>query len=170
MTAETHNRPTVVTDADTWLDTVTVPAASRPRSPRRTVSAYHRSHTMFRVWLTADEARRVLRLQKRHQLSRVDWVRQAIARDEATRPSEAGDYVRKIVPEALATLMEEVCTRQGEALMAMADRPQLDWAARKQYRQDAGAYLDAASWFTEVRQQYQRFRATPDGSPSPTSA
>lgn len=158
--------------SETWIDAPASPVSPRaPHRPqrRRPVSAYHRSHTMFRVWLTADEARRVTRLQKRHQLTRVDWVRQAIARDEAARPSEAGDYVRKIVPEELAVLMEEVCTRQGEALMAMADRPLLDWAARKQYRRDAGAYLDAAAWFTEIRQHYQRLRATPGGSPPPTT-
>lgn len=108
-----------------------------------------------KVRLSVADRRRLMRLQKRQQLTLTDWVRRAIDLDEAIRPSEAKEYVRKIVPEQVAIIAERELTQAAETLTAVANR-QSDWEMRKNLRADAGAIMDAAAWFTEVRKEYER--------------
>ena len=106
------------------------------------------------AWLAAGDLRRLRRLQKRHQMSFAAWLRYAIALDEEQRPSEAGEYVRQIIPEQVAIVGERELTVAAEGLMAIAER-QSDWEARKNLRADAGVIMDVAAYFTRVRQLYE---------------
>ena len=105
--------------------------------------------------ITPAERKRLERLQRRHQLSFVGWLRYAMSLDESIRPREAHDYIRRIIPEAVAVIAERELTVAAEGLMAVASR-QNDRIARRNLNQDAGLILDAAAWFTEIRHDYER--------------
>ena len=105
---------------------------------------------------TADH-RRLIRLVKKRGLGLSEWLRRAIDLDEAIRPSEAKDYVRKIIPEQVAIIAERELVQAAETLTAVANR-QSDWEARKNLRADAGLIMDAAAWFTDVRKEYERLQ------------
>lgn len=121
---------------------------------------YHRDKQLI-VRLSSGDLRRLRRLQRRNQLSFQAWVMRMIALDEQIRPSEAKDYVRKIIPEAVAVVAERELIQAGETLMAVADR-QGDWQTKKNLRGDAGVIMDAAAWFTDVRREYERLMAQTD--------
>ena len=121
---------------------------------------YHRGH-LLQVWATPDEMRRVRRIQRQGHMTFAEWFRHALTTLEAIRPSEAKDYVRKIIPEAVAVVAERELIQAGETLMAVADR-QGDWQTKKNLRGDAGVIMDAAAWFTDVRREYERLATQPD--------
>lgn len=121
---------------------------------------YHRGIRMS-VWLTPNERTRIARLQKRRQLTFQDWVRRAIDLDEKARPSEAGQYMRRIVPEQVAILGERACSLLGDIKFADANR-QTDWETRKALRAEAGAWWNAAAWFSDVRKDYERLDRSPE--------
>lgn len=125
---------------------------------RRPQRPFFRRTVHVQAYLQPDEALRLRRLQKKHAVNFAEWVRLALTQMEAVRASEAHAYVRKIIPEAVALASEEAWTLQAESLMALANRPKLDLAAKKQYREDAGLALEYAAWFAEVRQDYARLR------------
>lgn len=118
------------------------------------VVEYHEGKQVH-AWLNTGDLRRLRRLQKRHQMSFAAWLRYAIALDEEQRPSEAGEYVRQIIPEQVAIVGERELTVAAEGLMAIAER-QSDWQAKKNLRADAGIVMDVAAYFTRVRQLYER--------------
>lgn len=118
---------------------------------------YHQGKQVT-AWLAAGDLRRLRRLQKKQQLSFAAWLRHVIALDEAQRPSEAGEYVRQIIPEQVAVLAERELTLSAETLMAVADR-QEDWQAKRQLRAEAGTIMDAAAYFTRIRQLYERLHS-----------
>lgn len=117
--------------------------------------------TQMKVWLSVADRRRISRLQMRYQLSLTDWVRRAIDLDEAIRPSEAKDYVRKIIPEQVAIVAERELVQAAETLKAVANR-QSDWEAKRNLRADAGVIMDVAAYFTDVRKEYERLARTSD--------
>ena len=126
-------------------------AEGRPRKE------YHRG-ILKQVWLSPAEAKRLRRLQMRHGLSFAAWVRRALDLDEKERPSEAKDYVRKIIPEQVAVVAERELITVAETLSAIANR-QTDWQAKKNLRGDAGVIMDVAAYFTEIRKEYERLQA-----------
>lgn len=132
-----------------------LPNATDIKRGKRTVRRdYHRG-IRLNVWLTANERKRIERLQKRYQLTFQDWVRRAIDLDEKERPSEATQYVRQIVPEPIAVLGERACILMGEIKMAEAERHD-DWETRKALRQEASDWQNGAAWFTDVRKAWER--------------
>ena len=124
----------------------------------RSRHGYHRGRQL-KVWISPIDRRRIERLQRRYQLSLSEWVRRAIDLDEAVRPSEAKDYVRKIIPEQVAIIAERELVQAAEALAAIANR-QADWQAKKNLRADAGVIMDVAAYFTEIRKEYERLQAS----------
>lgn len=112
------------------------------------------------VRLAAADYRRLERLLKRRNLGTTDWIRRCIDLDEQIRPSEAKDYVRKIVPESVAVIAERELVQQAETLMAIAAR-QSDWEAKRNLRSDAGVVMDAAAYFTDIRKEYERLAKQP---------
>lgn len=123
-------------------------AEGRPRNE------YHRG-VHKQLWLSPDEAKRLRRMQMRHGLSFAGWVRRALDLDEKERPSEAKDYVRKIIPEQVAVVAERELVQASETLMAIAGR-QSDWQAKRNLRADAGVVADVAAYFSEIRKEYER--------------
>lgn len=135
-------------------------ALKRDMAQGRPRKNYHRGH-LLQVWATGDEMRRLRRIQKNAQMSFAEWFRHALAMSESIRPSEAKDYVRKIIPEAVAVIAERELAQAGETLMAVANR-QADWEAKRNLRADAGVIMDAAAWFTDVRKEYERLSQSSD--------
>lgn len=128
---------------------------------------YYTRHRQFHVHLSAGDMERLERLQKHRGLSKAEWLRHAIAMDEAQRPSEAGQYVRRIIPEQVAIVAEQILNQWGEVVDHQAERYS-DWQVRRAHRQDAGQVWDAASWFGEVRREYERLHAQ-DAAQSPAA-
>lgn len=123
-------------------------AEGRPRKE------YHRG-VLKQVWLSPVEVKRLERFQRRYGLSFAGWVRRALDLDEKERPSEAKDYVRRIIPEQVAIVAERELIQAAETLMAIAGR-QSDWQAKRNLRADAGVIADVAAYFTEIRKDYER--------------
>ncbi len=119
---------------------------------------YHRG-IHLQLWMSPAEVKRLKRLQMRHGLSFAGWVRRALDLDEKERPSEAKDYVRKIIPEQVAIIAERELVQSAETLAAVANR-QADWQAKKNLRADAGVIMDVAAYFTEIRKEYERLQAS----------
>ena len=123
------------------------------RGPEVVRKDYHRG-TRMSVWISPAEKKRIDRLRMRRGLTFQDWFRRAIDLDEKERPSEAAQYVRRIVPEQLAILAERACSLLGDIKFADAAR-QSDWEARKALKEEAGAYYNAAAWCTDVRREWE---------------
>lgn len=126
----------------------------------------HPGIPLFARLSTAD-VKRLRRLQRRGQMSFVDWVRHAIALDEQERPSEAQHYPRRIVPEQVAVIAERELIIAANNLMAVAER-QTDWEARKNLRADAGVIMEVAAWHSESCRQWEDIRRR-EKSESPTA-
>ena len=107
------------------------------------------------AFISKHDRGRIKRLQMRYGLNLSEWIRRAIDIDENIRPPEAKDYIRQIIPEAVATLAERALVEKAETISAIAGR-QSDWQARRALNGDSGEYMDAAAYFTDVRKKYER--------------
>lgn len=143
------------------------PAVVRGQTPHRRLKPYYARHKRLHVMLSPDDMARLRRLAAGRQWSLTEWVRHAITLDESQRPTEAGQYRRKIVPEVVAIIGERLAMREYHNLMAEAEG-QSDWQVKKALHDEAGLIADAAGWFTETRREIDRIRsrgeATPTGS------
>lgn len=127
--------------------------ASLKRGPRVVRRDYHRG-VRLNVWISPAEKKRVERLRMKRGLSFQEWFRRCIDLDEKERPSEASQYVRRIVPEQFAILAERALCLMGEVKFADAIR-QTDWEVKKALKEEAGFYMDAAAWATDVRKEWE---------------
>jgi hypothetical protein len=67
----------------------------------------------------------------------------------ADRLPESQGGVKKVIPEDVARLAMATLEQHGDFLMQLAKHP--DAPERQLYlRQEAGEYMDAAGWFSEV--------------------
>lgn len=138
-----------------------LPDPTEVKRTTRGASAHRRRTIQVHARINPTERKRLDRLQRRHQLSFNEWLRYAIALDESIRPSEARDYVRRIIPETVVVIAERELATAAESLMAVAAR-QTDRIARRNLRQDAGLIMDAVAWFTEIRHEYERMTTLPE--------
>lgn len=129
------------------------------------------------AWLSPHEyarMRRLLGLQPADRGGFTDFVRMALEEMERRRASEAGQYVRAIVPDMVARLGVQVFEQQATILMETArrqDRRTRDGMMRAtELRREAGPYLDAAAWCSGITKQYDRLAEhTSPQSLDPTS-
>ena len=135
-----------------------------PIALKRSVVATRRKdyHRGIRLTLRLNplEYKRLQRLQRRRGLTVMDWFRRALELDEKERPSEAGQYVRRIVPEQVAIESERWMSIIGQILFAAADQ-QTDWEAKKAMRAQAGVVMDTAAYHTDVRRDWERLIEPP---------
>lgn len=149
--------------------------ASRRDTPRRPHSgaSNHAGFLHRHFWLRPQEDATLRRLAQQEGVSVTEWVRQAIRARAGRRVVEAGQYIRRIVPEAEARAAERELTEKAEVLLTLAQRRLKDDPAYAyRLRQEAGDLLDRAAWFTDVVRDYAKLppSAPPSSAPPPTSS
>lgn len=154
-------------DAESWaqpLEPNLIPGD--PARPKRRQKPYFSRHRSVRVWLSHGEYARLAKILKRSGRTQAEWMRDAIARDEAQRPSEAGQYVRKIVPEYEAQAAAFSLQLLGEVFLGVANaQAPTDWDYRRRLRETGGHFLDAAAWFQQVIADYARIHRAQETAP-----
>lgn len=124
---------------------------------RKKRKPYFANHHRFRVWVSHGEWKRIERQLQRTGLSAAEWFRESLARAEAERPSEAGTYVRRIIPEPETQGAAFALNLFGEIFLNVANSlPASDWEYKKRLRETGGRFLDFGAWFTAVLDDYGR--------------
>jgi len=136
----------------------------RRRDRREWARRYRATRTTVSATLSRQEAERLLRLERRYEVGFTGLLRLGMEALERQRPSEARDKVRIVVPDWVARYSARALMAEAEALLDLARRqsPTRDGRLRAQeFRQEAGGYLDAAAWHSDVVRQYDRLAETP---------
>lgn len=127
--------------------------------PRR-AKPYFEHHRRYQAWLGPQEAGRLRELMTRHQVGFTEFVRLAMEEMERRRPSEAGQYVRSIVPDYVVRLAMPLLLREAGTLQETwhrMDRKTVDGLQRaKNVRGESVLHYDAAAWTSDILKQYDR--------------
>lgn len=133
--------------------------------PSKTPADSHRRFVSRYMWLEPEVDATLRRLAQEDGISCTDWVRRAIALRASRRASEAKDYVRRVVPEAVARAAERELTDKAEFLLTLARRhAHQDPSYAHRLRQEGDVLLQRAGWFAEVVSDYEKL--PPSGVPN----
>lgn len=133
------------------------------------MTRYHLSHPEVRTRLAVRDVHRLEALLRERGVTLAEWLRDAIARDESDRPSEAEQKVRMVVPEWVARVGEQAMATQAEILLRLAEQHRRDLPLAHAYRQAAKPWLDAEGFFHEVLRRYAGLRPTRVAREPPTT-
>lgn len=127
--------------------------------PRRRRPYFDR-HRQRVAYMTEQEDSRLDRLMRDHGVGFVGFVRLAMEELERRRPSEAGQYVRQIVPDYVARLSLPLLLREATTLQEewrRMDRRTADGLERaKNVRGQMTLHYDAAAWVSDVVKRYDQ--------------
>lgn len=131
--------------------------SSVKRQYRKT--AFYVSHPLVQTRLRITDRDRLIRQLKKRQLRLSEWILDALARDEAERPTESEARARMIFDESACRQAEEVLIREADLLMQLGERHKADPLRAREYRQRAGVLMNSAAFFTESLRKYRQIRA-----------
>lgn len=149
---------------------VSTNAAALPplRGGARRRRPYFDRHRRFDAYLTPQETDRIDHIMRQRGVGFAGFVRLALEEFERRRPSEAGQYVRCIVPDYFVRLAVPLFLREATTLQEAwrrMDRKTADGMQRAaNVRAESVLHYDGAAWASDVLKRYDRLaEGLPDG-------